>query len=90
MKHVLAVVCVVALSGCGTTVENIKTPDNKDGYVIKCKDGKVEDCYHTATSMCPNGYDIISNTPGELTGAIKSGQTIIPIKSKNNLVVQCK
>lgn len=89
MRRALVAVCVLAITGCSTAV-NIKTPDNKDGYVVKCKNDSIEDCYNTASRVCPSGYEVISNTLGSANSAIKAGQIIVVDNSPNQFVIQCK
>lgn len=84
-------VVLLLLAGCSNLVTPIKTPDNKDGYLIKCDMGAMERCYNTAIETCPNGYVIINSVDGKTTGAgMYINGVFAAARTPNQIAIQCK
>jgi uncharacterized protein YceK len=80
------------LTGCAS-VQQVKAPDGKDAYQVKCGNAVKEKCAAKAAELCPRGYDLLDRVAdpyGDLTKVGNVGQLEIRADTTTILLVRCK
>lgn len=69
-------VVLVALAGCAIAPQQVRGPDGKTAYAMRCSGAgrTLEACYEKAGDVCPTGYSVVDRSSG----------------LQQTLVVQCK
>lgn len=78
---------LILLTGCSTTVKQIRGPSGNMGHSITCKNG-IENCQEKAAELCPNGYNVASESQGQ-RGAIPINGQWVPVV-RANMFIECK
>lgn len=86
------VMLLAVLAGCANS-QQVKGPDGKDAYLVKCGNAVKEKCTEKATELCPRGYRLLereANRYDDLTKVGNVGQLEIKMDTTTTLLVQCK
>ena len=61
----MRIVLLFALTACNDPTWHVRLPDHSDGYVTECATYQ-GDCIRRASATCPEGYDVVEQTPGHI------------------------
>lgn len=85
MKKLIAVFATLALGACAASVDQITTPDGKQGFSVSCN-GSADSwskCYTAATKACNGQYSVLDKNQA-------STPTGLGPMVERNMVIQCK
>jgi hypothetical protein len=91
MKYVYLVVLAV-LAGCASS-QQVKGPDGKVAYEVKCGNAVKEKCAAKAAELCPHGYNQLdrkANRYDDLTKVGDMGKLEIKADTTTIWLIQCK
>lgn len=77
------------LAGCAVPVTEVRGPDGKAAYVLKCS-GYMrdrQDCLAKAGEVCPGGYRLVDDS-SQINGAMISNG-VVGIARRDYLTISC-
>lgn len=83
MKRLFMAALAISLVGCSGLKSTPVQGPNGQAYAIQCNANRAESCYQRAAELCPNGYELTSQS-----GSVVGNATVTV--SKTNMLVSCR
>lgn len=86
----LALLGLLALTGCATASDPMPGPNGRPAYFIRCGSAVMQKCYEQAAKQCAKGYTVVDNQGNPNAAVIPTGYTVSVVRGPNQLFVECK